>query len=90
MKKLAVESIIRPMEEEITLKPFVGPQDRIMEAIEVMLRNDLKRIAVIEGRRTMGMITLDDALKRLGLKEDVKSKGSRVVVFQGRKFILDK
>jgi hypothetical protein len=36
------------------------------------------------------MITLDDALKRLGLKEDVKSKGSRVVVFQGRKFILDK
>ena len=90
MKKLAVESIIRPMEEEMTLKPFVGPQDPIMEAIEIMLRNDLKRIAVIEGTRTVGMITLDDALKRLGLKEDVKSKGSRAVVFQGRKFILDK
>jgi CBS domain-containing protein len=90
MKKLAVESIIRPMEEEITLKPFVGPQDRIMEAIEIMLRNDLKRIAVVEGTRTVGMITLDDALKTLGLKDDVKSKGSRAVVFQGRKFNLDK
>jgi len=90
MKKLAVESIIKPMEEEITLKPFVGPEDRITEAIEVMLRNDLKRIAVIEGTRPVGMITLDDALKKLGLEEDLKSKGSRAVVFQGRKFILDK
>jgi CBS domain-containing protein len=90
MKKLAVESIIKPMEEDIALKPCVGPEDRITGAIEVMLRNDLKRIAVIEGTRPVGMITLQDALKELGLEEDLKSKRSRAVVFQGRKFILDK
>ena len=90
MKRLAVESIITPMEQEIPLKPFVGPEDRITEAIEVKLNNDIKRIAVIDRKRTVGMITLEDALKKLGLEEDLKSKGSRAVVFQGRKFILDK
>jgi CBS domain-containing protein len=89
MKTLAVESIVTPMEEGMPLKPSVGPGDRITDAVEVMLKNDLKRIAVTEEDRPVGMITLKDALEELGLKEDRRSRQTRSVVFQGRKFIID-
>jgi hypothetical protein len=36
------------------------------------------------------MIRLDDALKKLGLEKGLKSKGQKTVVFQGRKFIMEK
>jgi signal-transduction protein with cAMP-binding, CBS, and nucleotidyltransferase domain len=67
----------------------VGPQDRITEALEIMLKNDLKRIAVTRGKEVLGMIRLEDALKSLGLEGNLKSKGKRSIVIQGRKITLD-
>jgi CBS domain-containing protein len=89
MKRLSLESIIIPIEDEVPRKPSVGPQNRITEALELMLKNDLKRIAVTEGDRVLGMIKLEDALKKVGLKGDLKSKGKRSIVVHGRKIILD-
>lgn len=90
MKRLAVESIIIPLEEGLPSEPSVAPGDRITDAIEVMLKRDLKRIAVTEGGRALGMIKLEDALKKVGLEGDLKSKGRRTIVFQGRRFNVEK
>lgn len=89
MKRLAVEAIIIPIEDGVALKPCVGPEDRVTEALEVMLKNNLKRIAVIRGKEVLGMIRLEDALKQVGLEGNLKSKGSRSVIIHGRKIILD-
>jgi CBS domain-containing protein len=86
MKKLSVDSIIAALEQGIPLRPSVGPGDRITDAIEVMLKNDLKRIAVIDGDEPVGMIRLEDALREVGLGGELKARGTRTVVFQGRKF----
>jgi CBS domain-containing protein len=90
MKRLAVESIIIPIEGDVPVKPSVGPQDRIIDTIEVMLENDLKRIAVTEGEEVLGMIRLEDALEKVGLKGELKGRGKRSIVFHGRKIVLDK
>ncbi len=90
MKRLGVEAIIVPIEEGVPLTPSVDPEDRITDAIEVMLKNDLKRIVVTAGNRAVGMIRLEDALKKVGLEADLKSKARRSIVIHGRKIILDK
>ncbi len=90
MKRLAVESIIAPMEDKVPVEPSVSPEDPITDAIEVMLKNDLKRIAVIDGKRVAGMIRLEDALKKVGLEGDIELKGKRTIVFHGRKVTLEK
>jgi CBS domain-containing protein len=89
MKRLAVEEIIIPIEEGVALKPSVSPQDRITEALEVMLKNDVKRLAVTREKEVLGMITLEDALKQVGLEGDLKSKGSRSVIIHGRKILVE-
>jgi CBS domain-containing protein len=89
MKKLSVDSIIAALEQGMPLKPSVGPMDRITDAIEVMLKNDLKRIAVIDGHEPVGMIRLEDALREVGLGGKLKTRGTRIVVFQGRKFEVE-
>jgi signal-transduction protein with cAMP-binding, CBS, and nucleotidyltransferase domain len=88
MKRLSVDSIIIPIEEGVSSKPCVRPKDRITEALEVMLKNDLKRIAVTHEGEILGMIRLEDALRKLGLEGDLESKGKRSVVFQGRRIVL--
>jgi CBS domain-containing protein len=90
MKKLAVEAILIPMEEGVAMGPTVSPDDRITEAIAIMLKNDLKRIAVTKGTTVMGMIRLEDALKGIGLEGELKSAGKRSIVVHGHKIIVNK
>jgi CBS domain-containing protein len=89
MKRLSVKAITIPIQEEIALKPSVGPEDRITEALEVMLKNDLKRVAVTRGKEVVGMIRLEDALKKVGLEGNLKSKKRRSVVIRRRRVIVD-
>lgn len=90
MRRLAVESIIIPIgKEDLSHKPSVGREDPITDAIEVMLKHNLKQIAVTEDERIVGMIKLMDALEKVGLKGELKSKGKRSIVVHGRKIILD-
>lgn len=90
MKKLAVEAIIIPIEEGLSPTPSVAPDDRITGALEVMLENDLKRIAVVQGNEVVGMITLEDALKKVGLGRGGKPKGPQSLVVQGRKIVVER
>ena len=55
-----------------------------------MLKNDLKRIAVTRKDKVVGMITLEAALRKVGLEGDLKSKGPRSVVVHGRRILLEK
>ena len=90
MKKLAVETIIVPVEDGLPLEPAVTPADRITEALEVMLENDLKQIAVVQDGQAVGMMRLEDALKKLGLEKGMKSKGPQSLVIHGRKIVMDR
>lgn len=94
MKKLTVETAIIPIDEKgIPPEPSVSLEDSITHAIEVMLKNDLNRVAVVLGTNVVGMIRLEDALKKVGLEGDLKSKAKevakRIIVVQGRKIIMD-
>jgi CBS domain-containing protein len=88
MKKLTVQAILIPLEEGVPLVPSVAPDDRITEAIEVMLKNDLRRIAVSRGTKVVGMIRLEDAFQKMGLEGDLKSSGKRSVVVHGHKIVV--
>ena len=54
-----------------------------------MLKNDLKRIAVTQRDKVVGMITLEDALKNVGLEGDLKSQKRRSIVVQGRRIVVE-
>jgi len=90
MKKLAVKTIVIPIEEGLSPTPSVAPEDRITEALEVMLENDLKCIAVVQGNEVVGMITLEDALKKVGLEQGKTPKRPQSLVVHGRKIVVEK
>ena len=68
MKERKVEEIILPFKEGMPLYPSVTMSDKITLAVELMLNNNLKDIAVIQNRRPMGMVRLEDAFKQLGIQ----------------------
>ena len=90
MKKHEVKEIIVPIDKNLSIKPSVAAEDSITEAIEILLNNDLKQIAVTRKNVVVGMIRLEDALKTIGLEGDLKAKGTRVVVIQGRKIVINR
>lgn len=62
-----MEEIVRPYKEGIQPQPSVTMSDKIIHAIELMVNNNLKSIAVVRNKRPIGMVRLEDALKELGL-----------------------
>ena len=89
MRKLSVQEIVIPIEDDVAPKPSVSPEDKITDAIEVMLKNDLKQIAVRRENRVLGMIRLEDAFKEIGLEGGLKLKAKRSIVVHGRKIIVN-
>jgi CBS domain-containing protein len=90
MKLLTVQEVVVPLEEGVPLAPSVSPEDRITDALKVMLKNELKRIAVVEENEPMGMIRLDDALRKVGLEGETKARERQSIVIHGRKIIVEK
>ena len=88
MKKHEVKKIIVPINKNLAVKPSITAEDNITEAIEVLLKNDLKQIAVTEKDVVVGMIRLEDALKAIGLEGDLKTKETKIVVVHGRKIAV--
>jgi CBS domain-containing protein len=74
MKTSKVMMIIRPCWEKLPMDYTVTPEDKIMHSVELMVENNLKEIAVVRGGRPIGMVRLDDALKRLGINTPLKKK----------------
>jgi CBS domain-containing protein len=63
-----VVTIIHPYPDGLPLEPAVTVEDRITQAIELMVKHNLQCIAVLRNRRPIGMIRLEDAFKALGLR----------------------
>ena len=89
MEKLKVKDITLLMDPNLSIRPSVSVEDKITDAIEVMLKNDLDRIAVVSKYKIIGMIKLDDALKVIGLEGDLKKKGAKIITRHGRKIIIE-
>jgi CBS domain-containing protein len=68
MKRRTVRAIILPYVEGVPLDPAVTMEDRISRAIELMVQNEVKCLAVVCNRKPIGMIRLCDAFQKLGLK----------------------
>ena len=75
MPRLDIRKILKPMDEDLPNEPSISVGSRVTEAIEGMLRSNLSRIAVKSGEKVIGMIQLEDALKKIGLEPDLKSTG---------------
>jgi signal-transduction protein with cAMP-binding, CBS, and nucleotidyltransferase domain len=89
MGKLSVAKIVVPVEKDLLSEPFVRSDDRITDALEVMLKNDLRRIAVKKDGEICGMIRLEDALKQVGLEGNLNKDETQSVVIHGRKIVVD-
>jgi len=89
MEKLKVKDITLLMDENLSIRPSVSVEDKITDAIEVMLKNDLNRIAVTSKDKILGMIKLKDALKIIGLEDDLKKKAAKIIIRHGRKIIIE-
>jgi CBS domain-containing protein len=67
MRIRKVDEILRPYTEGIPLAPSVHMGDRIIHAIELMVKNNLKCIAVLKNQRPIGIVHLEDAFQKIGL-----------------------
>lgn len=68
MREQKAKDIVLPFEEGTPLHPSVTMDDKIMNAVELMVKNDLKRITVVHKGRPIGIIRLEDAFRNLGLQ----------------------
>ncbi len=89
METLKVKEITLLMDKNLSIRPSVSVENKITDAIEVMLKNDLDRIAVTSKNKILGMIKLEDALKVIGLEDDLKKKAAKIIIIQGRKIIIE-
>jgi predicted transcriptional regulator len=89
MEKLKVKEITLLVDENLSTRPSVSVEDKITDAIEVMLKNDLDRIAVTSKDKILGMIKLKDAFKVIGLEDDLKKKAAKIIIRHGRKIIIE-
>lgn len=68
MKEKKIEEILQPLQEGLPLHPSLSIGDKIIHAIEFMVNNNLKCVAVVRDNQPIGMVCLKDAFEKLGLK----------------------
>lgn len=68
MRRQSVDEILLPYEAGVPLEPCIEMGGKIIDAIQLMVRNNLKHIAVTRNKRLVGMIRLDDAFRKVGLQ----------------------
>jgi CBS domain-containing protein len=73
MKEKKVGEILLPFRQDVPLHPSVKLEDRIIRAIELMVTNNLKCIAVIRNNQPVGMVRLEDAFEKVGLQGSRRS-----------------
>ncbi|MBW2051835.1 MAG: CBS domain-containing protein [Deltaproteobacteria bacterium] len=67
MRTKKVEEIILPYTENVPIEPSVTIGDKIIDAIELMVSNNIRNIAIVKNKRPIGIIRLEDAFQKLGL-----------------------
>jgi CBS domain-containing protein len=68
MRRKRVNEILLPYREEVPPDPSVDAQDSISRAVELMVSYNLKSMAVVRNQRPVGIVRLEDALEKLGLR----------------------
>jgi predicted transcriptional regulator len=68
MRCRRVDEILLPYEEGVPLAPCVEMGEKLINAIQLMVSNDLKCLAVTRNQRPVGMIRLEDAFKNIGMQ----------------------
>jgi len=71
MRQKKVLEIVVPYQEGMPNHPAVTMNDKIIDAVELMVNNGLHQIAVVRNNRPVGMIRLEDAFRKLGLQGTV-------------------
>ncbi len=67
METIKVKTILLPYRKETPIGYTVTPEDKVAYAVELMADHNMKQIVVVRNGRPIGMIRLEDALKKLGL-----------------------
>ena len=67
-RAMKVEEIILPYQKGMSACPSVDSEDKIIHAIELMVDNNLRHIAVVRNKKVIGRVCLEDALQKLGIK----------------------
>jgi hypothetical protein len=67
MRRRRVDEILQPYEEGVPLDPCLEMGGRIIDAIQLMVANNLKCLTVTINKRPVGMVRLEDAFKKVGL-----------------------
>jgi len=68
MRRKRVTEILLPYREGLPLDPSVSVDDRITHAIELMVNHNVRQLAVVKNERPVGMVRLEDAFEKLGLR----------------------
>jgi len=68
MRRKRVTEILLPYREEVPPDPSVDVHDSITRAVELMVNYDLKCMTVVRDQRPVGIVRLEDALEKLGLR----------------------
>ena len=68
VKIITANTVIKPYTPGVPLDLTVAPGDRLAYAIEQMLLHNRTKLAVIEAGAPVGIILLDDALFKLGIR----------------------
>lgn len=69
MNSCKVKTVLIPYTPGICLDYAVTPEDKLTHAVQIMLFHGINRIAVLQNGHPMGIIRLDDALEKLGLRK---------------------
>jgi len=68
MRQKKVIEIVAPYQEGTPYRPAVTMNDKIIDAVELMVSHGLQQVAVVRNNRPVGMIRLKDAFRELGLQ----------------------
>lgn len=71
MESCKVKTVLIPFTSGMNLDHAVTPEDRLTHAVQLMLFYGINRIAVVKNGQPMGVVRLEDALDKLGLKKYV-------------------
>lgn len=70
MRTIRIKEIAVPLQEGLALTPSVCFSDKVIDALKLMSRHNLRQIIVIHNEQPIGMVRIEDALLSLGLQED--------------------
>ncbi len=71
MEYRKVKAVLIPCANNISMDHTVSPEDRLTHAVQLMLLYGINRIAVVKNGSPVGIVRLEDALEKLGLKKYV-------------------